>query len=90
MIREQVQRLSDLRRSIALNEEVVSRQRELLRTLVKQCDHRYSNGRSALKRTSTHPADCGSYKECAVCAGEQAETFVNVCRICKKQETINA
>jgi hypothetical protein len=34
---------------------------------------------------SSFAQDHGGYHECAVCANEQPETFVDVCQICKQR-----
>ncbi len=85
MTKSQSQRLDQLREEVRKAEAAISRKRQQLRDAAAQCNHRYGNGHDAWKSKSTHDMDsCGGYHECAVCAGEQPETFVNVCQICKK------
>lgn len=86
MTRAQIQTLRGVRELVQLAEDTVTRRRRKLRRLIDDCDHRWDGGRDAQKEISTHNINrCGGYKECAVCAGEQPESFVNVCQICKKQ-----
>lgn len=85
MNRAQIQEIERLSDSIGKSVLAAERKRIQLRKILNVCDHFYANNRSAVKRLSTHDAmSCGGYHECAVCAGEQVETYANVCRICKK------
>jgi len=84
MKQTQIQEMSRMRKAVELAEQNLARKRTSLIILRNKCDHRFSNRRSAMKVMSTHnDRTCGGWKECAVCAGELPETFVEVCRICQ-------
>ena len=78
--------LERLRESAKKANEAYGRCLKRLYEAEQACDHHFADGRSALKLTSTHPPGCYDYKECAVCAGEQKETFVDVCQVCLKSQ----
>lgn len=85
MDKGQVQRLKQLRDEVRNADTYLKGKRADLRKVVETCDHHYPDKRSAMKTISTHDmTTCGGYKECAICAGEQRESFVEVCQICER------
>ena len=85
MNRAQIQNIATLSKAVERAAQNLARRRSTLIIAKNKCDHRYANGRSAKRAVSTHSDRiCGGYHECAVCAGEVQETFVETCQICKK------
>jgi hypothetical protein len=86
---KQINEIRKARKAVKTAELALASAHKKLREVADKCDHfdgRSAFGNSAVERKSTHDElACGGFKECAVCAGEQEETFINVCRICKKQ-----
>lgn len=83
MTKAQIQRIKRLRAAVEKARQQSFDAGRRLYEAAQECDHFDADGSSARKTKSTHDPDtCGGYKECAVCAGEQKETSVEVCQIC--------